>query len=71
VKEWLVKVKHYRGGESILDSFENKQDAQLKVDALNGQYQTDNHYVERFDPNKLSSWKPTADLTDEELFPKW
>jgi hypothetical protein len=47
MKEWLVKVKHYRGGESVITDFDDKGEAQEHVDYLNGNYQSDNYYVER------------------------
>lgn len=71
MKDWLVKVRHGRGGESILASYDRKGEADSVAAGLNHRYQTDNHYVERFDPHKLTTWIPTKELTDEEIHPKW
>lgn len=45
--EWLVKVKHYRGGESVIADFDSKWEANSFAELKNHEYQTDNYYVER------------------------
>lgn len=49
-EEWLVKVKRYGGGESVIARFSYKPEAQDLADAYNKKYQTDTYYVEKFDP---------------------
>lgn len=47
MKEWLVKVKHYRGGESVITDFDTKESAEECADEINSRYQSSNYYVER------------------------
>ena len=56
MKPWLVKVKFYSGGESIVGDFDTIVEAQQWADGLNNQYQTDTYRVEEFDPEKMTGW---------------
>lgn len=48
-KGWIVKVRHYRGGESVLTvPTPEKEDAQRIADSLNEDYQTDIYYIEEW-----------------------
>jgi hypothetical protein len=50
--QWLAKVRHYRGGESVLTYRESRTEAQADADAWNERYQTDAAFVEAWDPAK-------------------
>lgn len=50
--EWVCKVRRYGGGTSILDVASTKAQAQALADEFNTQYQTDNYYIERYDPER-------------------
>lgn len=50
--EWLVKVDHYRGGESVIGRFQDKVEAQALCDYYNSVYQADNYYIEAWDKDK-------------------
>lgn len=56
MRPWLVKVKRYMGGESIVNSFDFELDAQEYVDQMNNEYQTDSYFVEQYDQAKLTGW---------------
>lgn len=53
MKQWLVKIRRYDGSESVLGSYEHREDAENEVRYLNEAYQTDSHYVEEFGEGKL------------------
>ena len=46
MKRWLVKVRHYRGGTSVVRDFDKRALALLSAAAHNGRYQSENYYVE-------------------------
>lgn len=48
--EWVLKVRRYGGGESVICTFSSKVDAQAMANERNQTYQTDTYYVEKFDP---------------------
>lgn len=49
---WIVKVRRPGGGESVLSEPLGKDAAAAQADALNANYQTDDHYIEKFDPSQ-------------------
>ena len=56
VTDFLVKVRHYRGGESVIERFGSRQEAQDVARGLNERYHTDHYYVEPFDPAKAGGY---------------
>lgn len=60
MSRWLAKVRHYRGGESVLGYYEDLSTAQERVADWNGRYQTDSAYVEAWDADKAAAW-PTLE----------
>lgn len=56
MKSFLAKVKHYRGGDSVISRWDSRQEAQDVVDSFNEMYQTDNYYVEVYNPQKASGF---------------
>lgn len=56
MKEWLVKVKRYGGGESIIAREELEWQAEDLAGAYNRKYQTDTYYVEKYDPEKAKGF---------------
>ena len=50
--EWVCKVRRNGGGTSILDIASTKAKAQALADEFNTQYQTDNYYIEPYDPER-------------------
>ncbi len=57
MKKWLVKIRRYDGSESVVDSYDHRDDAENEMRYLNEAYQTDTHYVEEFDAGKLQGWR--------------
>ena len=53
---YVVKVAHYPGGESVVMWEVTKETAQTIADNYNSQYQTDNYYIEKYDPEKQKGW---------------
>ena len=49
---WLVRVRRYTGGESVVSRHEFKSEADRDAQQMNEWYQTDRYYVEEFDPAK-------------------
>ena len=43
---WLVKVKRNGGGESVISGHLLRSDADAEAATINGNYQSDNYYVE-------------------------
>lgn len=60
--KWYTKVRHYRGGTSIIGSFDTKEAARDLARERNDQYHTDNYYAEEHDPEKFD-W-PSAAISD-------
>lgn len=56
MKRWLVKVRHYRGGESVIGHCDSRAAADATAAARNARYQTDATYVE-----ENIHWKPDTD----------
>jgi len=52
---WLVKVRRYGGGESVVRQHSDKGLAEDQAAAWNQQYQTDAAYVEKWEASK-SDW---------------
>ena len=50
---WLVKRKHYGGGESVIARFSTLHQAQESAADKNLNYQTDNYYAEEYDTAKF------------------
>ena len=51
---WLVKVRRYGGGESVIARYEHREAAEQHADDMNRAYQSDNYYVEQLDQAKQS-----------------
>lgn len=51
MNEWLVKVRHYRGGTSVVAIYDNEADAIWTAGHYNRRYQSNNYYVERYEEN--------------------
>ena len=49
---WLVKVRRYGGGESVVSRHRFKIEAERNAQQMNEWYQTDRYYVEEFDQAK-------------------
>lgn len=71
MKDWLLKVRHYAGGESIVASFMDQGDAVREAAHRNLQYQTDTYFVEKFDQAKLTRWDIAPTLDSDDIFPDW
>lgn len=56
---WLVKRRHYAGGESVIIFNMTEEKAGRAAALFNEAYQTDNYYAEKFDLQKFN-W-PSAD----------
>ena len=50
---WLVKVRRYTGGESVVDSCPTEASAVDVARRFNEAYQTDTYYVEEYDKEKV------------------
>ena len=61
---WLVKVRRYGGGESVIARYEYREAAEQHADDLNRAYQSDNYYVEEFDQAK-QHWFTGEEATDD------
>lgn len=59
MRNWLVKVRRYGGGESVVGKFGTPYSAQAYADSMNEAYHTDSYYVEQYSPS-LSEW-PTME----------
>lgn len=46
MRRWLVKVRHYGGGTSVVRDFDERALALLSAAAHNDRYQSENYYVE-------------------------
>ena len=55
---WLMKVKRYGGGESVVVSKATREQAQAAADDWNDTYQTDVAFIEECDRAKVDwpSW---------------
>ena len=51
--KWLVKRKHYSGGESVISWHLDLAEANEVARNLNAQYQAGNYYVEEWDERKV------------------
>ncbi len=60
---WLMKVRFYTGGETVMSSHSTESMAQQAADEWNGKYQTYTAYVEPFEQEKLE-W-PSLDAFDD------
>lgn len=58
MKRWLVKVRRYDGSESVVNSYDRREDAEIEVRYRNVAYQANTYYVEEFDANRLKG-EPT------------
>lgn len=56
--DWLLKIKRYDGSDSIIWHYESQDDAQAEADRLNAEIQSDIHYVEAFDIERLKQAWP-------------
>ena len=56
MSEFLVKRRHYGGGESVVAWRVTEQAARILAAAKNTEYQTDNYFVEAYDPSKVVGW---------------
>lgn len=45
---WLVKVRRYGGGESVIARYEHREAAEQHTDDMNRAYQSNNYYVEEW-----------------------
>ena len=61
--KWLVKRRHYSGGETVVSFNMTEEDAKRDADMFNKMYQTYNYYAEKFDLQKLH-WPSADDLID-------
>lgn len=52
---WLVKLKR-TGFETVIDSWSERLYAETHARVLNEKYQTDEYYVEEFDPEKVEGF---------------
>ena len=50
---WLVKRRHYDGGESVVGSADSKTEAAWMADERNTAHQSATYYVEEYDPAKV------------------
>lgn len=64
---WCVKVRRYSGGESVIDSNLTKVEAKRIADNYNYEYQSDNYYVEEWDPSKIVGFTGHLDSVVELL----
>lgn len=53
MKQWLVKIRRYDGSESVVGSYDHRDDAENEMRYLNEGYQAETYYVEEFDREKL------------------
>ncbi len=53
MKQWLVKIRRYDGSESVVDSYDHRDDAENEMRYLNEACQATTYYVEEFDREKL------------------
>lgn len=60
--QWLVKVNHYRGGESVVAYRGDKVEAQALADYYNSVYQADNYYIEEWDKDKAGLFNRTSEV---------
>lgn len=51
-RPWLVKVRRNGGGESVVSRWSHRADAEEDVGFRNADIQSDNYYVEQYDPTK-------------------
>lgn len=54
MSKWLVKRN--QPAESIMAIFDTEEEAQERADLYNFNYQTDNYYVEAYDPQKAQGF---------------
>ena len=66
MKHWLVKVRRYGGGESVVDHYDRREDAEFKAKYMNEGYQTDTYYVEEFN-EELLNWPMRNHELDTDL----
>lgn len=64
MSRYLLKVRRNGGGESVLGSFPEKSLAQAAADELNTDYQSDNYYVEEYDPVKAAGFNVDKIVND-------
>lgn len=60
IDRWYVKVKHYRGGESVIGVEYSEERAQAMADNWMEQHQSSNAYIEIHDPEKV--FNPSAEV---------
>lgn len=58
---FLLKWKHYTGGDSVVGYYPTRESAQYEADRINDEYQTDTYYVEEYDKAKLEWPNPTPE----------
>jgi len=63
---WLVKVKHYGGGESVVARHESRALAELTATIRNDEYHTDNYYAEECDPTRARAFLAKRDEINQE-----
>lgn len=61
--KWLVKRRHYGGGDSVVIFNQSEAEARRIAGEKNEEYQTDNYYAEKFDLQKLN-WPDADHLID-------
>jgi hypothetical protein len=50
---WLIKRRHYGGGESVVGRAESQATAEARADELNAPYQSNAYYAEEYDRAKV------------------
>ena len=56
MSEYLVKRRHYSGGESVVAWRVTETAARALAASKNTEYQTDNYFVEPYEPAKVVGW---------------
>lgn len=63
MSEFVVKRRHYGGGDSVVAWRVTEQAARILAAAKNTEYQTDNYVVEPYDPAKVVGWSTTGECS--------
>lgn len=61
---WLLKRRHYDGGESVLQRFDDRDKAENEALAYNLIEQTGAYYVEAYDPKRAERFGWTQGKID-------
>lgn len=66
---WYVKVKHYRGGESVIGVEYTEERAQAMADDWMEQHHSNNAYIEPHDPEQSFHMPPEIQqLLEDQIF---